>query len=221
MRPPQETGRPAQPVQPMQAIQPVVAGRVLNQPSRSGIGPPSAPASPAHLNNRSLNSDDADTSGLPPQGAGFFSARAAAMVPEGAPGDALPPSHINNLPAFNPHLESPSIKRTPGIDHKSSKPLTRDLKHVPSSSQIPNPGLGAGIGRGSVVNPQLDATRRIGAPGMGIGSPMQNRGSYKPPTMKRPVDTGGGGNRAPLGDLPPNGPIAADGADAKRQRLSG
>jgi DNA repair and recombination protein RAD52 len=50
---------------------------------------------------------------------------------------------------------------------------------------------------------------------------MQNRGSYKPPTMKRPVDTGGGGNRAPLNDLPTNGPIAADGADAKRQRLSG
>jgi DNA repair and recombination protein RAD52 len=82
------------------------------------------------------------------------------------------------------------------------------------------------MGRGNVMNPQMDVARRIGVPGAGLPSPLQNRGSYKPPTMKRPIDSGGGGNanRAPLGDLPANGPIGAGdggGGDVKRQRLNG
>lgn len=62
----------------------------------------------------------------------------------------------------------------------------------------------------------LDSHRRIGAPNS--PSPMANKNSYKPPTMKRPVE-----QRAPLLDLPANGAIgsAGDGGDAKRQRLSG
>jgi len=207
MRPPQDTGPP----RPVQAV---IAGRALNQPSRTG--PPSAPASPARL---IASSDSDSTTSLPPQGAGFFSARAATMIPEGATNEAIPP-HINNLPAFNPHLESPSIRKTPGVDHKSSKPTTRDLKHVPTSSQAITTGPGAG--RGNLVNPQLDATRRIGVPGG--ASPMANRGSYKPPTMKRPADAAGGGgtNRAPLVDLPANGAIIpGEGGDVKRQRLNG
>jgi DNA repair and recombination protein RAD52 len=70
----------------------------------------------------------------------------------------------------------------------------------------------------NIVNPQLDAMRRIGAPG-GF-SPMANRGSFKQP-MKRPVDANAA-NRTPLTDLPANGPIGADtGGDAKRQRING
>ncbi|KAH6722569.1 RAD52 DNA repair protein [Leptodontidium sp. MPI-SDFR-AT-0119] len=192
--------------------------RVLNQPSRNG--PPSAPASPARLNKPSSN--DSDTTSLPPQGQGFFSARAAQMLPEGTTTDGAPPPAIPaHLPVFNPHAESPSIRKTPGIDHKSSKPLTRDLKHVPGSSQaVGAPGAGAGAGpagpRSNIMNPQFDNTRRIGAPGS--PSPMMNRNSYKPPTMsKRPVDS-----RAPLHDLPPNGGLGSEaGGDLKRQRLNG
>ncbi|KAL2073802.1 hypothetical protein VTL71DRAFT_11128 [Oculimacula yallundae] len=195
-----------------------IAGRVLNQPSRNG--PPSAPVSPAHHNKPSSN--ESDNTSLPPQGQGFFSARAAQMLPEGNTVEGAPPSVIPaHLPSFNPHAESPSIRKTPGVDHKSSKPLTRDLKHVPGSSQaVTAPGAGAAGGPGprpNIMNPQFDNARRIGAPGS--PSPMNNnRNSYKPPTMaKRPVDS-----RAPLLDLPPNGALGSDvGGDLKRQRLNG
>lgn len=97
------------------------------------------------------------------------------------------------------------------MDHKSSKPLTKDGKHVPTPSQA------AGT-KGNVVNPGLDGVRKIGAPGGGVGSPLANRGSYKPPSFKRAVD-----GRPPLGDLPANGPIGdgGGGGDLKRQRLNG
>jgi DNA repair and recombination protein RAD52 len=208
MRPPPDAGPLSRPMLAPQ-VNPV-AGRVLNQPSRTG--PPSAPASPARLN-KSL--DETDTA-MPLQGAGFFSARAAAMLPEGQTAEGPPAPIPNHLPAFNPHAESPSIRKTPGIDHKTSKPLTRDLKHVPGSAQpvAASPGP-----RTNVVNPQLDAIRKIGAPG-GF-SPMANRGSFKQP-LKRPVDSATGANRTPLTDLPANGPIGADsGGDAKRQRING
>jgi DNA repair and recombination protein RAD52 len=217
MPPPQDPGLQPRSMQPGPAgPPPVVGGRVLNQPSRTG--PPSAPVSPTRLD----KSDNIDAVGLPPQGAGFFSARAAAMLPEGQATEAQGPlARIpNHLPAFDPHAESPSIRKTPGVDHKSSKPLTRDGKHVPSSSQA---AATAGA-RPSVGNPQLEGVRRIGAPGS--PSRLQNRNNYKPPTMKRPID-GGGANvnvsRTPLLDMPANGPIGGgdSGGDAKRQRLNG
>ena len=207
MLPPQDAGQ-------TRAVKPV-AGRVLNQPSRTG--PPSAPVSPGRQIGPSGETE------LPPQGAGFFSARAATMLPQSeAPG--APPPLNPNLPAFNPLAESPSIRKTEGVDHKTSKPLTRELKHLSGLNQPPTtaaPGPGP---RANLVNPQLDATRRIGAPGS--PSPMANRGMYKPPTMKRPVDGNGGstnGLRAPLVDLPGNGTLAVGdaGGDVKRQRIGG
>jgi DNA repair and recombination protein RAD52 len=214
IRPTHESGPPSRPMQPPQP--PVVAGRVLNQPSRNG--PSSAPVSPARPNK---SSDDNDTAGMPPQGAGFFSARAAAMIPEGQTSEGSLAPLPNHLPAFNLHAESPSIRKTPGIDHKSSKPLTRDLKHIPGSSQAAAPPVA--VTRGNIVNPQLDSTRRIGAPNS--PSPMANRRMYKPPLMKRPFESGGGGLnavRAPLVDLPANGAIGGGDAagDVKRQRLN-
>lgn len=88
-----------------------------------------------------------------------------------------------------------------------------------AGSPAPVAAAGGGFGRapGSIVNPQLDATRRIGAPGS--PSPMGNRNMYRPPS-KRPVDS-----RAPLVDLPANGHIAGagdvGGGDVKRQRMNG
>ncbi len=41
--------------------------------------------------------------------------------------------------------------------------------------------------RTNFVNPQADKTRRVGMP-VGAASPLQNRGSYKPPQMKRTVE---------------------------------
>lgn len=202
------------------------APRILNQPSRLVLnqtsrnnGPHSAPSSPAHAGK--LSSDEPMTD-LPPPGQGFFSARAAANIPEGSNAEPLAPNAAN-LVAFNPHAESPSIPKTPGVDHSQTKPLTRAKKHVPGIKAVTiDANTVVPVSRPNVLNPQMDATRRIGVPGG--GSPMANRGGgYKPPTVKRPLD----GNlyppsRVPLHDLPANGTVGpGDGSDQKRQRLNG
>jgi DNA repair and recombination protein RAD52 len=149
---------------------------------------------------------------------GFFSARAATMLPEIRETDGPPPLLPGNLPAFNPHAESPSIRKTPGINHTQTMPLTKELKHVPGSTQA-GTGSVPGSTRTNIVNPQLDATRRIGAPGS--PSPMANRNMYKPPTMKRPYQ-GQAPARPPLGDLPTNETLQAtdEGGNMKRARIN-
>ena len=135
---------------------------------------------------------------------GFFTARAAESLQNA---NGLPKG-----PAFNPHLESPSIRKTAGVDHSKSKPVNRDLVCPPV---LPSPPS-----RGSCfVNPQTDKARKLGMPG--AASPLQNRGSYKPPQMKRPADSG----RSALGDVTGsssiNVPTFDVGEDVKRQRLGG
>lgn len=98
--------------------------------------------------------------------------------------------------------------------------------------------MGAAGGTGNVVNPQLDQTRRIGAPAAGGLSPLANRGQFRPLTVKRPAGTdgqavNGNGNgfadRVPLGDKPSNAVVVGGvgvkmgdggGPDLKRQRTS-
>ncbi|KAF7542949.1 hypothetical protein G7Z17_g11145 [Cylindrodendrum hubeiense] len=177
-----------------------------------------------------------------PEPVGFFSARAVNQLPEsniqGSTNARL--SLPQGQQAFNPKAESPSIRKTPGIDHSSSKPLSRSGQHVPptSSQASAEPQRNAGGftpvrpsfpssqgARGSMVNPSLDQTRRIGAPG-GPGSPLGNRGSYKPPTMKRPPPGDANGGRPPLADLPANGSgtttgvSTVNGLEAKRQKTA-
>ncbi|KAI1172744.1 hypothetical protein F4777DRAFT_590315 [Nemania sp. FL0916] len=166
--------------------------------------------------------------GPPVEQATFFSARSVKDVPETAdPGTA---AIVGNAKVFDPRAESPSIRKTPGIDHKSTKPLSRTGRHVPGVKrdydQQPGPGLNNNNnGPPNVVNPSLSQMRQIGAPGGGVGSPLGNRGQYKPPTMKRPAPTGGGGGpdggRTPLTEVSANGhgPAAVGdggGVDAKR-----
>ncbi|KAK8082489.1 DNA repair and recombination protein rhm52 [Apiospora saccharicola] len=116
---------------------------------------------------------------------GFFSARSVNQLPEDAP-----PGTASVAPdkakVFNPHAESPSIRKTPGIDHKSSKPVAKDIKHVPPMKREEEPpvkanamsgavhslGSGQGLGRppagtGAAMNASLAGTRQIGAPGGG------------------------------------------------------
>lgn len=103
---------------------------------------------------------------------GFFTARAAETLQNGT---TLP----SNVPTFNPHLESPSIRKTAGVDHTKTKPVRAETIGAPATAIPP---------KSNFVNPQTDKTRRVGMP-MGAGSPLSNRGSYKPPQMKRPADT--------------------------------
>lgn len=129
---------------------------------------------------------------------GFFTARAAESLQNG-PGLPL------KAPAFNPHLESPSIRKTAGVDHTKTKPVGREAVGVPQQPVS---------SRANFMNPQSDKTRRVGMP-MGAASPLQNRGSYKPPQMKRPVENSG--PRAALGDVTN---VASDaGGDFKRQKI--
>ena len=117
---------------------------------------------------------------------GFYTARAAQSVQSG--------SHTAmNAPSFNPRLESPSIRKTTGVDHSKSKPVNREAIGVvqPSAGQVVNGNAGGGNGannvatRSNFVNPQTDKARKVGMP-MSPASPMQNRGAYKPPQLKRP-----------------------------------
>lgn len=97
---------------------------------------------------------------------GFFTARAAESI-QNAVGMPL------KAPAFNPHLESPSIRKTAGVDHTKTKPVEKDAVRLP-----PRPNF---------VNPQTDKARRVGMP-VGTGSPLQNRNSYRAPQTKRQVE---------------------------------
>lgn len=140
---------------------------------------------------------------------------------------------------FNPKAESPSIRKTPGIDHTSSKPVARNGQHVPpanSQAQSATPSgntggftslrqsISSSQAKSGATNTSLDQTRRLGAPG-GLGSPLANRGQYKPPTMKRTLPAEGNGTngaRSPLVDIPTNAANAndGDGLDAKRQKVA-
>ncbi|OBT92283.1 DNA repair protein [Pseudogymnoascus verrucosus] len=197
-------------------------GRVLNQPNRQRTPPPPPNGSASPSFTRPSN-PDADTTNQPfhpppdgPPPIGFFSAKAALST------DGLAPDGLPKTAVFNPHSQSPSIRKTPGIDHTKTIPVNRNFKQAPPAAAA----AVAPVGRGNinVVNPQLDATRRVGAPGS--PSPLGNRGSYKPPTMvgKRAGDGGGpgAGERLPLGEMPMNGGVGGGGGhEVKRQRMSG
>ena len=128
------------------------------------------------ISDDTLRSDASGTTEHEPP-IGFFTARDASVVQNAA---ALPP----NISVFNPHLESPSIRKTAGIDHTKTKPVGREVVGGPPVAVQVTP-----LNRSNFVNPQADQARRIGMPG-GAASPLQNRSSYKPPQMmKRPADT--------------------------------
>lgn len=215
--PAQGQNRPMPPNQPRAPAGPS-APSAPQQPSRSGNGTPPP-------GNAAKNSNG----GAEP--VGFFSARAVPKEPDNAASNGAGLLIPTGAAAFNPKLESPSIRKTPGIDHTSSKPVSRSGQHVPPASsqsqQAPGsssftpvrpPGAGA-------ANSALG--RRIGAPG-GPASPLANRGSYRPPTMmKRPAPQEAGAGRPPLAEVTNSTAGAAGtgaqgaGVDAaKRQRMA-
>ncbi|KAK5628888.1 hypothetical protein RRF57_004603 [Xylaria bambusicola] len=189
--------------------QAAVNRRTMTPPPNAASRPPSGIGAP---------------NGVPNEAPTFFSARSVKDVPETAdPGMAA--SIERGAKVFDPRAESPSIRKTPGIDHKFSKPLSKGGVHVPPvkrEADQPQPSF-ASHGPPNVVNPSLSQMRQIGAPGA-VGSPLGNRGQYRPPTMKRPAPTGpdGSGNKAPLVEVSANGPPpGARNAvtDAKRQKM--
>ncbi|ETS81694.1 hypothetical protein PFICI_06696 [Pestalotiopsis fici W106-1] len=226
----QQTGRP-QPQTPQAANRPAAVGqsRPQGQPNGRTNGPAPAQvlAAQAASNNRVNTPPPANGNEQIPDGpVAFFSARSVTALAEDAPpGTATLPPKGGKL--FDPKLESPSIRKTPGIDHGSTKPVGKDMRHVApvkhdeEASQQPASGISKfnPPGRqslGNVVNPSLNQARQIGAPGS--QSPMANRNQYRPPTMKRPAENG---TRAPLNDITTNSTVGASAAttDAKRQKV--
>lgn len=122
----------------------------------------------------------------PPNGSpstSFFSARAVDMLKD----ISNPPSAA---PQFDLHAQSPSIRKTAGVDHTKSVPISKPM--VAGVSPAPN-------NTRDFINPSTDMNRKIGAPGGGgFGSPM-NRGqmtsSYRPLTRPN-VDPRAGANPA-------------------------
>lgn len=174
----QATSAPQQVNAPLPQRQPPQAPRTAPTVTNNGVL--SAPQSPKHRQSPTHAPGAntlADSLGLathePP--IGFFTARAAESLQNAT---TLPP----NAPVFNPHLESPSIRKTAGIDHTKTKPVIRDAIGAP----LPVPNSVA-ASRTNVVSLSVDQARRIGMPGM-AASPLQNRNSYKPPQMKRPAE---------------------------------
>ncbi|KAI0012673.1 recombination protein Rad52 [Xylariaceae sp. FL0662B] len=238
-RPPQTPNQPPQrPGAPFQ-------GRP-NQPQQQ------QPKPPTHANSTLQAAANRKTNTPPPNGAAqaepvsFFSARSVKLPPdESTPGTTIIPDHGAKL--FDPRADSPSIRKTPGIDHNSSKPLAKTGQHVApvrrdvdqqqqrtsTTAGAPAPngfanGAGSGPGRpsmGNVGNPALNHTRQIGVPGGGA-SPLANRGQYRPLTVKRPAPGGGPelGNRTPLTEVSANNNtvqgLGGGGTDAKRQKIT-
>jgi DNA repair and recombination protein RAD52 len=121
----------------------------------------------------------------------FFSARAAQVL-NGAPDSPAAP-----VPQFNPHAESPSIRKTTGIDHSRSVPVKRAATGVAEQPPAPLPAFRENMPAPQApardfVNPSLDMHRRIGAPAAGIQSPIakggMNGSAYRPPTRRGPMD---------------------------------
>ena len=204
------------------------------------------PGHPSSNNNEQSSSPGIASQhfGAPPQAnvapqAGFFSARAAEHIDElnkvvGGP---------NEAPRFNIHAETPSIRKTSGIDHSKSGRLLKNLVPDPKPADTAKPV--EEIQR-DFTNPQTDPTRKVGMPNVSGQSPMHrgNSSAYRPPT-RRTMDpsaattttvghTSGGVDRvlqatnvrrAPLNDVSNvQHAVTAtthDGFDAKRQRVSG
>lgn len=163
-----------------------------------------------------------------PHAVGFFSARAA----DGLDGNNNP-TGSTAAPKFNPYAESPSIRKTSGVDHSKSLALNRHtLKPEPLPSKDETP-------------PKLPAeqAKKVGVPaqatvGMSPGLLRTGTSAYRPPTRHGPINSasnspapGAAGaervltaaKRAPLGDLSnvqhgANGTVA-DGGEVKRQRI--
>lgn len=196
---------------------PPSAGRMMPPPLDSNPGPrPSV----AHQHNQpqirstSLTPESGAHEGPTNPPIGFVTGRAAEAFTKA---DALS-THLPRNSAFNPHAQSPSIRRTSGIDHNTSHKVT--AVDVQKAKVVGQPNAHPHAGPSNFVNPQADPARRIGVPPSAGQSPMANRGLYRPPgpavsAVKRPAlaDV----SNVAVGQAQVDG--AVDGADAKKVKL--
>ncbi|KAL1960255.1 hypothetical protein VTO42DRAFT_8798 [Malbranchea cinnamomea] len=102
---------------------------------------------------------------------GFFSARAAEAL------NADPQTAVKTAPAFDPHFESPSIRKTAGFNHSTSAPVARN------TYQILPPQFHRNTATNSNFIPPSSQSGRAGTPG-----PMNNT-PFASPVAKGPLTT--------------------------------
>lgn len=205
------------------ATHPAETSKVRSNPS-SGA---SAAESPSHVPRvvQSIDGQQLDPNGLPmpcvpPAGIpeGFVTGRSVDLLNQ-AGNSRLPNAAI----AFNPHADSPSIRRTSGVNPGKSAPVSRQAlnstvllasQSVSTTSSGSN-GMNGGATpvRTNYINPAADPTRRIGAPLVPGTGGIQTRGQYRPPSAV-------GSKRPALADVSNiNGLAQMDGAsDPKKQK---
>ncbi|KAL2852815.1 hypothetical protein BJY01DRAFT_207672 [Aspergillus pseudoustus] len=222
-----QNGRPIPPGQQRTSSNTTTSGPGAQVPIKQEFG--SNAHSPQALAMAAQGTSGVD--GQRPPVVGFFSARGVDMLRDN------PHTAATAAPAFDPHAESPSIRKTAGVDHTKSVPISKPMLAgaSPAATQARD-----------FINPSADMNRKIGAPGgSGIGSPMNrgpttssyrpltrpnidpkaapnnlvaNRSGFPPPNMN--------GKRPPLNDVTNasmpggSGPAPMDGAnDLKRAKL--
>lgn len=142
---------------------------------------------------------------------------------------------MSKITPFKPDLQSPSIRRTPGVNHGASGAVRRDVVSAASATPAlapapaPAPATAAAAPR-HVVNPALNPSRQIGAP-----MTPRKQGAFRAPGPaagnKRPLPADGGG-RSALADVSnttanggasrggsPEKATPTEGGDAKRVRV--
>ncbi|KAI9797794.1 MAG: DNA repair protein rad52 [Piccolia ochrophora] len=227
-RPLPQQPRPVPPARPHSAQVPRTPGNESRN-NHAAPNPPNVDAPGPQTNTAGRIPD-------PPAGAplvGFVSAHAAPILQDSP---SILPTHTPA--AFNPHTESPSIRKTSGVDHSKSKPVNRDLIESASTTTAATTTTnGATAPRTTAqpptnfANPHLDNARKIGVPNAYQNPMAANRGTYKPPGpaaaggVKRGPDgqaVASATARAPLNDVSVNKPLDGTGdVDAKRPRLAG
>ncbi|EPE08189.1 dna repair and recombination protein rhm52 [Ophiostoma piceae UAMH 11346] len=218
---------------------PQTPGSMNGRPNGGNIGGQQFSKPQAPVQNKPDNSSAADVG----TGTPWLSARAVSKANDGDDISAVAQSGQ----LFNHKAETPSIPRTPGVDHNTSARISRQAAlqkatrgagapatPVPGRAGSPSPaptgGLGGPATRSGLnhpIGPGGEPARRIGAP-PSTSSPLANRGQFRPPPMKRgpPNEAPAGVARPPLADVPSNVSVGnaamaagADGIDAKRQKL--
>lgn len=203
---------------------PSTKATTVEHPFPDHISRPSSPYQASH-NFGPQQPGQSGPAGTGQLNAGFYSAKAAGSIDDN---NNIIPTAASNIPKFNPHAESPSIRKTSGVNHNKSVPLKRDLT-------VDTTPL-------NVINPQSEQIRRLGAPGPNNQLPAMRgptTSAYRPPTRRGPELNAGQSNtaaepsgvdrilqvvkRSPLGDVSNIQhnvtAVTADGADVKRQRV--
>lgn len=198
--------RQPQPAVPNQGRPVPAAGQPSNMPNNRPPVPPQArPGPDSNLPNPNAQQPNQGANQPPPgsQSVGFFSARAADSLRDNPTGPPVQGSQ------FDPHAESPSIRKTAGVDHTKSVPISKPM--LSNASPASNNSR-------DYVNPATDLQRRVGAPGGPPGSPLArgpSTSSYRPLTRPN-IDP----RNTPNAAAPNRGSMPPQNVNGKRPPLS-